>query len=67
MQENAKKFESRGLVERSQWTVHLVGLVLLITLVLAPVSTRAQIAGAANIQGTVTDSTGAVVSSAPRY
>ena len=39
-------------------------LAVLTAIVLAPSSLHAQIAGTANIQGTVTDSTGAVVSGA---
>ena len=47
-----------------KWRASLVPLIVLATLLLSPAIFRAQIAGTASVQGTVTDSTGAVVNSA---
>jgi hypothetical protein len=64
MERKVTKAEPCQVVNRMRWTIHLLGLFVLITLVLPPGSIRAQIAGTANIQGTVTDTTGAVVAGA---
>ena len=53
---------SKSVVAR--WYEPLVWLSLFIALILAPCATRAQIAGTANLQGTVADATGAVVANA---
>ncbi len=64
MQHIATKSVVRSVARAARRYVHLVWLSLLAALVLAPCTMRAQIAGTANIQGTVTDSTGAVVANA---
>ncbi|MGB0053165.1 MAG: carboxypeptidase regulatory-like domain-containing protein, partial [Terracidiphilus sp.] len=64
MQKRNTTLVTRQFADRAQWTTRLVGLFILTTLALAPCGIRAQIAGTANIQGTVTDTTGAVVSGA---
>jgi len=64
MQDTATKSVVQPAAQAARWYDHLVWLSLLVALFLAPCATRAQIAGTANIQGTVADSTGAVVSNA---
>src|SRR6202044_3202496 len=48
----------------TRWTGYLIALVTLTVVILAPSATWAQIAGTADLQGTVSDSTGAVVANA---
>ena len=64
MQKRSTTLVTHQFADRARWTTRLVGLIILTTLALAPCSMRAQIAGTANIQGTVTDTTGAVVANA---
>jgi hypothetical protein len=60
---NNKRILLRNQSEVRTWS-YLAPLFLLATLIFVPGNVRAQIAGTANIQGTVTDSSGAVISSA---
>ena len=64
MQQIRRKAVKQRIECAPRWPVYLFSVLVLTVLVLAPCATRAQIAGTANIQGTVTDSTGAVVASA---
>jgi Carboxypeptidase regulatory-like domain len=48
----------------ARWTKFTAGSVILTACALAPCAIRAQIAGTANVQGTVTDTTGAAVANA---
>jgi len=64
MQDPATKSVVQRAARAARWYDHLVWLSLFIALILAPCATRAQLAGTATIQGTVADSTGAVVSNA---
>jgi hypothetical protein len=64
MQSNSTKSALQFVHPVSKWRAFLVPLFVLATLLFTPGGLRAQIAGTANVQGTVTDSTGAVVASA---
>jgi len=64
MQDTATKSVVQPAAHATRWFEPLVWLSLLIALILAPNAIRAQIAGTANLQGTVADPTGAVISSA---
>src|SRR5208282_4269196 len=64
MQQIRRKAVRQCFERASRWPVHLLGMLVLTALVLAPCVMHAQIAGTANIQGTVNDSTVAVVASA---
>jgi hypothetical protein len=64
MQHTAMKSVVQPAPHVARWYDHLVWFSVLIALFLAPSAIRAQIAGTANIQGTVADSSGAVVANA---
>jgi hypothetical protein len=64
MQQIWRKAVKQRNERASRWSVRLVCVLVLTVLALATNVTRAQIAGTANIQGTVNDSTGAVVAGA---
>ncbi len=64
MQQILTKSAVQITARASRWYAHLVFLSLLMALVLVPCRMQAQIAGSASIQGTVMDSTGAVVANA---
>ncbi len=64
MQVPATKLVVQPAAHAARWYLHLVCLSLSIALLLWPRAAQAQIAGTASIQGTVTDSTGAVVANA---
>ncbi len=64
MKDRVAKGKTHHLLNLARLATAIAGVITLITLVLTPCSIRAQIAGAANIQGTVSDTTGAVVAGA---
>ncbi len=63
MQQIWRKAVRQRIERASRWSLHLAGMLVVTVLVLTSCVAHAQIAGTANIQGTVTDSTGAVVAS----
>jgi hypothetical protein len=64
MQDPATKSVVQPAAHAARWYELLVRLSFLVALILAPCATRAQIAGTANLQGTIADPSGAVISSA---
>jgi hypothetical protein len=65
MQHIDSKLAVRFVEHAIRLSTGLVGLFVLLVFLQAPCGVHAQIAGTANIQGTVTDTTGAVVANAP--
>ncbi len=64
MQQASRSPEARQEQRPPQWAMRLILALCVTAFTLVPAGARAQIAGTANIQGTVTDPTGAVVANA---
>ena len=64
MQQASRSPEARQEQRPPQWAMRLILALCVTAFTLVPAGARAQIAGTANIQGTVTDPTGAVVAKA---